>query len=108
MLSKTLPLATTETPSNKPRRYQTSTGHETSDLITARPIEVSLISEIYTRRCLSMAISECDPAALSIVVAKESASETLVRFSGPSGIAPDDSVIRNFLNRVLELSAQAA
>lgn len=79
---------------------------ETSDLTTVRTTEVSLISEIYTRHCLSLAIDECDPAALCIVVAKESESATLVRFSDPSGTAPDDRVIRDFLNRVLELSAR--
>jgi hypothetical protein len=83
-------------------------GHETDDLTTVRTIEVSLISEIYTRHCLSLAIGECDPAALCILVAKESERATLVRFSGPSGTAPNDCVIRDFLNRVLELSAHAA
>ena len=82
--------------------------HETSDLITVRATEVSLISEIYARHCLSLAIGECDPAALCIVVAKESESATIVRFSGPSGTTPDDCAIRDFLNRVLELSARAA
>jgi hypothetical protein len=83
-------------------------GHETSDLTMFPTTEVSLISEIYTRHCLSLAIDECDPAALCIVVAKECESAALVRFSGPSGTAPDDSAIRDFLNRALELSVRAA
>jgi len=83
-------------------------GREKSDLTKLRTTEVSLISEIYARHCLSLAIDECDPAALCVVVAKQSESSTLVRFSGPAGTAPDDSVIREFLNRVLELSAEAA
>lgn len=83
-------------------------GREKSDLTTVPTTEVSLISEIYTRHCLSLAIDECDPATLCVVVAKRSENSTLVRFSDPAGIAPDDSVIRDFLNRVLELSARAA
>lgn len=83
-------------------------GHKTSDLTTVRAKDVSLISEIYNRRCLSLALDECDPAALCVVVAEESESATLVRFSHLSGMAPDDSMIRDFLNRVLELSVRAA
>lgn len=70
--------------------------------------DVSLIAEIYNSRCLSLAIDELDPSALSVVVAKQSENATVVRFSGPNGTAPDDSLVRAFLNRVLELSARAA
>ena len=91
-----------------PRPDQMTMEHKTSDLTTIRSKDVSLISEIYNRRCVSSAADECDPATLCIVVAKESESATLVRFSHPSGTAPDDSRIRDFLNRVLELSVRAA
>jgi hypothetical protein len=73
-----------------------------------RDEEVSLIGEIYNRSCLSQAIDECDPAALQVIVAKESENATLVRFSDPSGTPPDDTMIRDFLNRVLELSVRVA
>jgi hypothetical protein len=77
-------------------------------LTIAQDKDVLLIGEIYSRRCLSLAIDEFDPAALSVVVAQQTANATVVRFSGPSGTAPDDILVRDFLNRVLELSAGAA
>lgn len=77
-------------------------------LSTVGAIEVSLIREIYARRCVSLAINEFHTAHLSVVVADESESATLVRFSSPSRTAPDDSLVRDFLNRVLELSVRAA
>lgn len=83
-------------------------GHDTSDLTTVREKEVSLIGEIYDRSSLSLAIDECDPAALQVVVAKQSENATLVRFSDPSGTPPDDTMIRDFLNRVLDLSVRVA
>jgi hypothetical protein len=83
-------------------------GHQTSDLTMVQDKDVSLISEIYNRSCLSLAIDECDPAALQVVVAKHSENATLVRFSDPSGTPPDDAMIRDFLNRVLELSVRVA
>ena len=75
---------------------------------SAKSKNVSLIGEIYNRRSLSLAIEEFNHAALSVVVAQQNESATVVRFSGPSGAAPDDSLVRDFLNRVLELSARAA
>lgn len=79
-----------------------------SDLTSVLDKEVSLIGEIYNRSCLSLAIDECDPAALQVVVAKQTENATLVRFSDPSGTLPDDTMIRDFLNRVLELSVRVA
>jgi hypothetical protein len=73
-----------------------------------RTTEVSLIREIYNRHCLSLAIDECDPATLRVLVVQESEGAALVRFSNPSGKAPNVSVIQDFLNRVLELSIQEA
>jgi hypothetical protein len=81
---------------------------KTSDLIRVEDKDVSLIGEIYNRRCLSLVIEEFNHTALSVVVAQQSESATVVRFSVRSGAALDDSLIRDFLNRVLELSARAA
>ena len=70
--------------------------------------EVSLIGEVYNLRCLPLVIQEFYRAALSVVVVQQSESTTVVRFSGPSGTAPDDGLVRDFLNRVLELSVRTA
>lgn len=70
-------------------------------------LEISLISEIYAPSCVSLAVDEYNTAALSVVVASQGERETVVRFCHPSGTAPDDSVVRDFLNRALELSVRA-
>jgi hypothetical protein len=82
--------------------------NEKSDLTSIRTVEFSLVREIYTRRCVSLAIDEYDSSSLSIVVAEESESATLLRFSNPSGTVTEESMVRKFLNRVLELSVRAA
>jgi hypothetical protein len=71
-------------------------------------VRVSLNGEIYDRWSVSLAIDECDPAFLSVIVAEQNESVTLLRFADPSGTAPDDHAVREFLNRVLELSVRAA
>jgi hypothetical protein len=83
-------------------------GNQASDLSRVQDKDVSLIGEIYNRRCLSLAMDEFDPAALSVVVTNQSVNATVVRFSGPKGTEPDNSLVRDFLNRVLELSVRAA
>lgn len=71
-------------------------------------LEIALISEIYPPSCVSLAIDEYNTPALSVVVASQGERETVVRFCHSSGTAPDKSVVRDFLNRALELSVRAA
>jgi hypothetical protein len=70
-------------------------------------VKISLITEIYDRSCLSSVIDEyCSSLLVSVVQYGE--RETVVRFVDVSGGNPDDGAIRAFLNRLLDLSVQAA
>ena len=73
----------------------------------ANDVELSLITEIYDRSCLSRVIDEyC--SSLLVTVVKYGERETMVRFSDVSGGTLDDGAIRAFVNRLLDLSVQAA
>jgi hypothetical protein len=81
--------------------------NDASDSNALRAIEVGLISEIYTPSSVSLTICEFKTSLLSVVVVKQSEGETVVRFSDTSGAALDEIVVRDFLNRALELSVRA-
>jgi hypothetical protein len=70
-------------------------------------VELALITEIYDRSCLSRVINEYS-SSLLVSVVKDSAHETVVRFSDVSGGILDDGAIPAFLNRLLDLSVEAA
>lgn len=70
-------------------------------------MELALITEIYDRSCLSRVIDEYSSSILVSVV-RDGERETVVRFSEVPGGTADDGVIRAFLNRLLDLSVQAA
>jgi len=73
----------------------------------ANDVELSLITEIYDRSRLSSVIDEyCSSLLVSVV--KYGERETVVRFSDVSGGTLDDGAIRAFVNRLLDLSVQAA
>ena len=70
-------------------------------------MDLALITEIYDRSCLSRVIDEyC--SSLLVTVVKYGERETMVRFSDVSGGTLDDGAIRAFVNRLLDLSVQAA
>jgi hypothetical protein len=70
-------------------------------------VELALITEIYNRSCLSRVIDEYSSSILVSVV-RDGERETVVRFSEVSGGTADDGAIRAFLDRLLDLSVQAA
>ena len=78
-----------------------------NDLNGRNDVELALITEFYDRSCLSRVIDEYR-SSLLVSVVRFGKRETVVRFSDVSGGTLDDGAPRVFLNRLLDLSVQAA
>lgn len=68
--------------------------------------DVHLAKDIYRRPSLDQAIKEFTKQ-LRVSILQEDHREAVVSITDPTGAAPDDQTVREFLNRLLDLSVLA-
>jgi hypothetical protein len=81
--------------------------NEPNESTPLRTMQVGLLNDIYIPSSVSLTICEFKTSRLSVEVATQSETETVVRFSAAPGADLDDSVVHDFLNRALERSIRA-